>query len=938
MRKNVFLLLFVLFTLSNIHAQYYATGQDPSSIKWKQINTKYFRIIFPESNYFNAQKLANLLDTTFKASLFDISSRTVKTDIILHTNSIISNAMVAWAPRRAEFFNTPPQDGYAQEWYKQLAVHELRHIAQISKLNTGFGKVVSTIFGQQGTIAAFGLFIPNWFIEGDAVANETAMSKSGRGRSPLFEAGLRAQLIEKGYYVYDKAYFGSYKDYTPNVYELGYQIVAHNKVKYGAMVWEKPLDFAANKPYAIFPFTIGLKKNTGSGKNNLYKETMFDLYDSWKKDFDSLQYSEYELLTPTSKHYTSYHFPQTLSDGSIVSVKTSMDHRTRIVKIENNKETFLFNPGSIIATSLSATDSLVVWNEYQPDPRWENRNYSVIKIGVLKTGEIKQFTKKSKLFAPALSSDNRKILATQTDIYGNNSVIVLATAHGEQLFSFGCDTLFFQTPRWHPNKHDLATVVVGEQGKSIMIINTLTGENRFLLPFSFDDIAISDVTEKEVIFSAPYSGINNIYAINIENAEIRQLSSSKFGATDAIIDNKNRLIYSDYDANGFHLASLSVDKQLRKILNNIPDSHSQLAENLSKMSLFSIDGLSNHKEIFPVKSYSKWGHLVNIHSWAPVFIDAFNYEGGIGASIMSQNALSTMTAQLGYKYDLNEQTGKTVFNLEYAGWYPVIDAGFSSGLRRDQTTHEGTLYNLKWQETEVTAGFKIPLNFTHDEWIRGMQPRFGYAYILKQMDPSVGLDFAHDRSQSLTYDYFLYNQSRMSLRDLMPRWGQSLQLVFRHTPFDNTPSNQAMVSAAFNFPGIFNHHALKVMLAKQWYSEGDYPFQSLIKPARGYTDMFANATFAIKSDYVFPVFYPDLDLPTIFYLKRIRAGLFYDFVYYEGMVPNTLYNSAGMEIYSDWNFFNWPAPINLGFRLSHTFNDNLWHPEFLFGINMSALY
>ncbi|NOU47270.1 MAG: hypothetical protein HOO86_09430 [Bacteroidales bacterium] len=938
MIKKTTLLLFILLSLTKINAQYFISGQDPASVKWIQLKTEYFRVIFPEGNYFDAQLLANLLDTTFKASLFELNSHPVRMDIVLHTQSIISNAMVGWAPKRTEFFQTPPQDGYAQEWHKQLASHELRHIAQINKMNTGFGRVVSTMLGQQGAIGMVGLFVPIWFIEGDAVANETAVSKSGRGRQPLFEAGLRAQLIQKGYYVYDKAYFGSYKDYTPDPYELGYFMVAHNRVKYGAMVWEKPLDYVARRPFTLFPFTLGLKKSTGYGKNRLYKETMVDLYDTWKKEFDSVQYTKYERLTKPCKHYTDYRFPQYLPDGSIIAIKSSMDDQTRIIHIKNGKETILFTPGYILKQSLSANVNLVVWNENQPDLRWTNRDYSVIKKGNITTGEITQLTYKSKLFAPALSPDNLKIVASQTDTYGKHSLVVLQSETAETLFTYNNDSLFFQTPRWHPNNRDVVSVVVGRQGKSLIMVNTISGEHRFLIPFTFDDIAITAVSETQVFFSAPYTGISNIFSLSLETGEIQQLTSSAFGATDASINAKGRLIFADYDADGFCLAQMEPPQFLNKPVSISNKTDNFLADQLSKMSLFSIDGLRDSKKMFPVKNYHKISHLFKLHSWAPVYLDGLNRTGGLGASLLSQNTLGTMVAQLGYQYNLNEQTGKTVFNMEYYGWYPVIETGISSGLRRDRINHEGKIYDLKWLETEFNAGIKLPLNFTRDQWIRGMQPRVSYRLIRTKMDPSVGLDFKHNQTQSLSFDIYYYNYARLSLRDIYPRMGETFQFVFRHSPFDESPSQQTMVGMGFYFPGFAKHHGLKLFVGKQWYNDGDYSFSGLLNVPRGYTDIFYGGALTFNADYVFPIWYPDLDIPAVLYLNRIRGGFFTDLMYLEHPDLDKKISSAGMEIYSDWHFFNWPTPISLGVRLSHLFGRELLVPEFIFGINFSSIY
>ena len=54
-------------------------------------------------------------------------------------------------------------------------------------MNKGFTKVLSYILGEQAPGGVLGLYIPSWFLEGDAVSTETALSNSGRGRTCAFE-------------------------------------------------------------------------------------------------------------------------------------------------------------------------------------------------------------------------------------------------------------------------------------------------------------------------------------------------------------------------------------------------------------------------------------------------------------------------------------------------------------------------------------------------------------------------------------------------------------------------------------------------------------------------------------------------------------------------------------------------------------------------------
>jgi len=178
------------------YAQFYDLGQDPASVKWNVIKTGHFKIIFPAGIESQAQHIANGFEQVYEPLSADMKIKPERIPVVLHNRSVISNAEVPWAPKRIEFFLCPGQDDYAQPWADQLMLHEFRHVVQYSKINHGFTKALSYIFGQQITAGVIGTFVPLWFVEGDAVYAETAFSNSGRGRLPSFSMKMRAQVLE----------------------------------------------------------------------------------------------------------------------------------------------------------------------------------------------------------------------------------------------------------------------------------------------------------------------------------------------------------------------------------------------------------------------------------------------------------------------------------------------------------------------------------------------------------------------------------------------------------------------------------------------------------------------------------------------------------------------------------------------------------------------
>ena len=180
-RYTILLLLFLLSPVV-VNAQYYNTGQDPWNLKWLQVKTGKYTVIYPEKYGNEGIEFAKSLDKANSAlgSLFP--EKKFRLPVVIHNFTVESNGYVAWAPKRMEIFPTPEQNTIPQDTRSQLTLHELSHVMQMEALNSGTIKVLSYFLGQQLTGAAAS-FLPLWFMEGDAVFSETVLSGSGRGRS-----------------------------------------------------------------------------------------------------------------------------------------------------------------------------------------------------------------------------------------------------------------------------------------------------------------------------------------------------------------------------------------------------------------------------------------------------------------------------------------------------------------------------------------------------------------------------------------------------------------------------------------------------------------------------------------------------------------------------------------------------------------------------------
>jgi hypothetical protein len=263
--KKKFLFLF-LFFYSVSYAQQF--GGNPPSIKWKQVNSPAARIIFPQQMDSSAERISNIISYLSKTTQNTIGTKQRKINLVLQNQTTISNAYVSLGPFRSEFFLTPLQNSFelgSLPWNDQLAIHEFRHVQQYNNFNVGLSHLLRILFGEEGQALANNAAIPNWFFEGDAVFNETNVSMQGRGRLPFFYKDYRSLWLADKKYSWMKLRNGSYKDFIPDHYALGYLLVAYGREKYGDDFWKNVTHDAAAFKGLFYPFQKAIKKY--SGKN-----------------------------------------------------------------------------------------------------------------------------------------------------------------------------------------------------------------------------------------------------------------------------------------------------------------------------------------------------------------------------------------------------------------------------------------------------------------------------------------------------------------------------------------------------------------------------------------------------------------------------------------------------------------------------------------------
>jgi hypothetical protein len=618
----------------------------------------------------------------------------------------------------------------------------------------------------------------------------------------------------------------------------------------------------------------------------------------------------------------------------------SIDDVNRYVLIDfNGNEKVLITPGlGMLDDALSAANGKVCWAEESRDPRWSLRNYGVLKIYDVSSGKRKQLTHQTKYFAPILSDDGSRILAVESPPDGHYALVILDASTGEVISRISSpENYFFMQPNWSTDGKTVVSTVLSEQGKSLVIADPVTGRMRTIIPFGFGDIGEPVFYKQFILYRAPYSGIDNIYAADTLTGEIFQVTSTHFGASGPVVSpDGKRLVYSNYTSMGNELVWAALDQSQWKPLSKVEDHSIKLYEPLSDQMNFIFDPDNVPKVDYAAKPYHKGLNLFNFHSWAPLSIDIDNTNVNPGVTLLSQNLLGTSITTFGYEYNLNEETGKYFLKYSYEGLYPAFDLAMDYGLRRG--VYQDSI-NYKYHELDLSGGVRIPLNWYVRSWFMGFQPYVGYTYKFLRMDPGSELKFNKDRYNSLDYRLFFYAQSSQTSRDLMPRWGQVLQLNYRHTPFTGDTANSIFAAELVLYlPGLFRHHGFKVYGGYQDRFVDYYTYSGMINLPRGYSGIYANQIFSGSISYEFPIFYPDWHIGPVIYIKRLKAALFYDQAWVYDTEPDQSYNSVGADLMLDFHLFRLFAPLEAGLRSIYFPENGTFGFEFLYRLNLDNFY
>ena len=821
-RKIKYLILTVLAALAFQHstAQYYSWGADPLGLKWMKGSTPNVDVIYPKSTSQIGHTTLYFADRLNPYISYGYELPALNFPFVIHPENMKSNGLVMWLPKRVEFLSSPSIGGDSMPWLKQLVAHEYRHSVQYNNLNVGAVKVLSYILGQQSSTIGL-IFMPLWMIEGDATLFETQASTFGRGRQPRFTLEFRAMgdIVGK-YRNSDKFFCGSYRDFIPDHYQMGYQMVRYGNELAGEQMANRVAHYGPRHPWTIIAQNRRMRRLFGFTPHQLFQKTFDHLTDFWAEQPVEPNSSNI-LSTPRTKSYTTYSHPQAIGQNDILLLKENLDRPSHFVMLnkETGHEKRLCYTGDVSTRPIyDQTQQRVWWTEYRRSTMFQERVRSTLCYMDLDKLKPRSVRSRSNILYP--TPDDTGGLAWIE--YNPNGIYSFHYRGGDKQeqtsqLPFGQE---IHSLAWDDLSRRFYCIVTGDEGMWIATIS----EQREIEPLTRPAyITLSNLraANGRLYFGSIASGRDEIHCYDIASGKEYQLTTSRHGSFDAAPAGDGEIVLTTYDSMGYHPAIQREDKLLREVAYSAlpkevvnPPFERWDVINLDTIRIAQADTAAMASPL-KIKRYRKGLTLFKFHSWAPLSYDPFalseegNISMNVGATVMTQNLLSSMQGFFTYGYSATEGS-IWKGSLRYYGLGPTISLNATYG--GSQNIYPIYIYNTEEHKFDfplapnrgryysVGADITFPIMLQHGYHTRRLIAAAGWNYSNGLVANTGRLSFNGNISNvaKIGYKEGLHLTSftlgfqdlvRLAHRDFAPRWGVVAQATYAINPANGSFSD-----------------------------------------------------------------------------------------------------------------------------------------------------
>lgn len=770
------------------NAQFYSNGNDPASLHWYKTETPNYRLIYPSgldslARVYGRSLEKYRLSESISSGLVPGEGYRHRTPVILHSQNAIANGSVTWAPRRIDIYTTPSAyDPDPMPWVKSLAIHEGRHLAQMQFGYKGWLKPLTWILGDMAPGAYSAIWPNTWFLEGDAVTAETALTEYGRGRS--------ADFLDYYMFAFDNGdrrnwyrwRYGSYRYYSPDHYALGYMTIAGTRYCFDDPLFtERYFHRLSRNPLRFLNTQKTISESSGMKFRESFDTIMDTFHDIWKDEAEMRKPFNESTCVQTGNKWFSEFYGSTPANGKLYGIISGIAESSWLAEYDPaTGKARKVRAFSSECSGLKYADGKLWWSEAIPDERWSLKMSSRIRYYDLNSGKTGTLTRRGRFFNPDISDDGSVIAAIEYPEKGGSNLTYISAHDGRILDrTFIPDSL--QAIEVCFIGDQVAISTISEGGYALFLGGVMCGNGWECISRPLP-VSIRNLQEAGGLlwFSSDRDGTQELYSIDIKSGKIQQYTSLAYGG-DEFCFIGDSLYFTALNKNGrlLHKTGIPAGKDIDfndihryKIADRLTAQEKELAEN---KGLVRADDNKPETTFSKPERYRKPMNMFRFHSWAPIY---FNYDNirnssgdyryekaSLGATALFQNSLGTAWGSVGYSFHTDpysssygsrqkyRHSGHILFT--YTGLYPVFELSADINDRAAiQYSRRRTAISFISMESlqgrllarpylSATLKSYIPFNFSSGGWNRGIIPYVQYTVSNDLFDKSV-IHYSYD--------------------------------------------------------------------------------------------------------------------------------------------------------------------------------------------------
>ncbi|HEX8393403.1 MAG TPA: hypothetical protein VF665_13750, partial [Longimicrobium sp.] len=587
--------------------------------------------------------------------------------LVVADNMDAANGNATPLPRnRIVIYAHPPLEepslAFSYDWVDLVVTHELVHIYHLDYAS-GPLRGLRSVLGRNPLLFP-NLFLSRWTTEGMATYLESRLTGAGRVRGSFHDMVLRTAILEDRFFSIDRVTGDPVSWPGGNAaYVYGSEFEDWLARRYGQ---ERAGEFVRVVGRRLIPYRVDDAARTAYGQSfsDAYTEWNAELDARYRGLADSLRregITQAEVLTPYGR---ATQFPRWSPDGSRIAFAASTgrdEPSTRTVDLQGREEilaarttvgplSWRRDGRSLVTSQLDLVDPYRMYGDL----------YDV------RAGDADRLTRGARLSEPDVAADGR-IVAIQGG--GDTTVIVIAGARGEnrRAITRGNPDERWTAPRWSPDGSRIAVARVRTGGLYDVVVMDTDGRvvRELTQDRALDMNPAWSPDGRYVLFSSDRTGIPNLYAYDLRDGRLMQVSNVTSGAFQPDVSPDGRWIaFSLYRADGYHVARMPFDPSGWR---PAPPATGDFGSPPRDAAEFTRTAGG------PSRPYSPWRTLAPT-SWTPTLVSDEVLDAGIGFGIAGSDIIERHAYALNALVYADGRTSASAGYLFRGLGVPVIGA------------------------------------------------------------------------------------------------------------------------------------------------------------------------------------------------------------------------------------------------------------------------